>query len=253
VPAKRKRNPKITQGFLVDENSHPAGTMVPIVILLRSIAGCLLLFAPILGWAQEATADGIVRAARAQIGKTVRYDPAYRALPYPNGDPPIEVGVCSDVVIRALRAALSMDLQQLVHEDMKRAFSDYPQNWGLKRPDKNIDHRRVPNLSAYFKRRGFALPVMRSAQDYRPGDLVICTVPPHLPHIMIVSDRTNSEGRPLVIHNIGAGTQEEDRLFEFPITGHYRIATIEGARIPNAGRRTSASATHSSTTAGASR
>lgn len=227
--------------------------MVAIVIRLRSIAGCLLLFAPILGWAQEATADRIVRAARAQIGKTVRYDPAYRAMAYPNGDVPTEVGVCSDVVIRALRAALNMDLQQLTHEDMKRAFSEYPQNWGLKRPDRNIDHRRVPNLSVYFKRRGFSVPVTRSAQDYRPGDIVVCTVPPNLPHIMIVSDRNISEGRPLVIHNIGAGTQEEDRLFEFRIIGHYRIANIEDARIPNAGRRTNSSAAQSSTAAGAPR
>lgn len=223
------------------------------MIRLWFITSCLLLLAPIPGSSQEVSASGIVRAARAQIGKTVRYDSAYRALAYPNGDMPIEVGVCSDVVIRALRAALSLDLQQLVHEDMKRAFSEYPQNWGLKRPDRNIDHRRVPNLRTFFKRSGWALPVTRSARDYRPGDLVTCTVPPNLPHIIILSDRTTPDGRPLVIHNIGAGTQEEDRLFEFSISGHYRIASIEGARIPNAGRRTSASATHSYTNAGASR
>lgn len=169
----------------------------------------------------------IVSAARSQIGKTTRYDPKYYALSYPKGDVPIEAGVCTDVVIRALRESLGLDLQKLVHEDMKSSFSSYPQNWGLKRTDKNIDHRRVPNLQTYFKRSGWSLPVSTQPADYRPGDLVTCIVPPNLPHIMIVSDRASSAGRPLVVHNIGDGTQEEDRLFEFKITGHYRISKRE--------------------------
>ncbi len=151
------------------------------------------------------------------------YDASYRALEYPGGDVPIEIGVCTDVVIRALRASLHIDLQRLVHEDMKQNFAQYPQNWGLKKPDMNIDHRRVPNLRTFFKRRGWELPVSDKAQDYLPGDLVTCIVPRNLAHVMVVSDRKNRDGQPLVIHNIGAGVQEEDRLFEFKITGHYRI------------------------------
>jgi uncharacterized protein len=166
---------------------------------------------------------GIAQAAREQIGKTLRYDSGYRASEFPGGDVPIEVGVCTDVVIRALRASLGMDLQKVVHDDMKRAFSEYPNNWGLKKPDRNIDHRRVPNLQTYFKRMGWALPVSKDPKAYKAGDLVTCIVPPNLPHIMIVSDGVNKSGQPLIIHNIGNGTREEDRLFEFKITGHYRI------------------------------
>lgn len=165
----------------------------------------------------------IAAAARMQIGKTVRYDPSYRVLDYPDGDVPIEMGVCTDVVVRALRTSLGIDLQKLVHEDMKRNFSHYPKKWGLKVPDKNIDHRRVPNLQTYFKRNRWEIPISTNAQNFQTGDLVTCIVPPNLPHIMIISDRTNAAGQPLIIHNIGAGTQEEDRLFEFKITGHYRI------------------------------
>ena len=179
--------------------------------------------------AEQATPAAIAEAARAQIGKTIRYEPGYRALDYPNGDVPIEMGVCTDVVVRALRTAIGMDLQRLVHEDMKRNFSQYPKNWGLKRPDKNIDHRRVPNLKAYFERNGWTLAISKEPQDYKPGDLVTCRVPPNLAHIMVVSDRTNAQGRPFVIHNIGAGTREEDRLFEFKITGHYRVDTIKSS------------------------
>jgi uncharacterized protein YijF (DUF1287 family) len=175
----------------------------------------------------------IAIAARAQIGKTLSYDPAYRILDYPNGDVPIETGVCADVVVRALRQSLGLDLQKLVHDDMKLNFSKYPQNWGLKSPDKNIDHRRVPNLQTYFKRSGWDLPVSETAKDYQPGDLVTCIVPPHLPHIMVVSERTNASGQPLVIHNIGAGAQEEDRLFAFKITGHYRVRRIESGGAAN--------------------
>jgi uncharacterized protein len=127
------------------------------------------------------------------------------------------------VVIRAFRK-VGLDLQKLVHEDMAKSFAKYPQQWGLKRPDKNIDHRRVPNLMKYFERQGKTLPVTKKAEDYRPGDLVTCIVPPHLPHIMIVSDTPSAadSARMQIIHNIGQGAQLEDRLFDFEITGHYR-------------------------------
>jgi uncharacterized protein YijF (DUF1287 family) len=175
----------------------------------------------------------LVAAARSQIGRTTMYDGAYVQLKYPGGDVPIEKGVCTDVVIRALRTARQLDLQQLVHEDMRGAFAQYPQNWGLRKPDRNIDHRRVPNLAKYFTRQDWAVPVTKSKDDYRPGDLVTCTVPPALPHIMIVSDRTNAQGVPLVIHNIGHGTREEDRLFEFVINGHFRVPPAQQNPRPN--------------------
>lgn len=165
----------------------------------------------------------IVAAARDQIGKTTVYDPSYVRLAYPGGDVPIDRGVCTDVVVRALRDALNLDLQKLIHEDMSSAFSKYPKIWGLKKTDRNIDHRRVPNLRCYFERKNYSLPVTDEKDNYLPGDFVTCTVPPNRPHIMIVSDRKSNNGVSLVIHNIGAGTQEENRLFSFPITGHYRI------------------------------
>jgi len=177
--------------------------------------------------AQETQGSRIVSAARTQVGKTVIYDPAYVRLDYPGGDVPLTKGVCTDVVIRALRDALDMDLQQLVHEDMKEAFSEYPDKWGLKKPDPNIDHRRVPNLKCYFKRKGYSVGVSRRKKDYLPGDVVTCMLDGNRPHIMIVSDKKTRAGVPLVIHNIGRGAKEEDRLFEFPLTGHYRIKMEE--------------------------
>jgi hypothetical protein len=164
----------------------------------------------------------IVTAARSQVGLTVNYDPAYRSLDYPGGDIEIESGVCTDVVIRALRQAAGIDLQKLVHEDMQSHFAKYPTIWGLKRPDKNIDHRRVPNLMTFFGRRGFTASHPPEIAQIKPGDLVTCTVPPHLPHIMVVSDKRAPDGTWLVIHNIGGGTKEENRLKDFPLTGHYR-------------------------------
>ena len=137
---------------------------------------------------------------------------------------PIEKGVCTDVVIRALRDAFNMDLQRLVHEDMRAAFGEYPTIWGLKKPDRNIDHRRVPNLRRFFMRRGYSVDTSQGKQHYLPGDLVTCTVD-NRPHIMIVSNKKANDGVPFVIHNIGQGTKEENRLFDFPLTGHYRITT----------------------------
>lgn len=170
------------------------------------------------------TGEDVAAAARSQIGVTLFYDPGYCALSYPGGDVPIDRGVCTDVVIRAMRAAMSLDLQRMVHEDMLENFAVYPKKWGLSKPDRNIDHRRVPNLQTFFARQGWKLPVTDNALDYLPGDLVTCLLPGNLAHIMIVSDRKNRAGTPLVIHNIGSGAQEENRLFEFLITGHYRIA-----------------------------
>jgi len=164
----------------------------------------------------------LVAAARKQIGVTVAYDPAYVRLPYPGGDVPASRGVCTDVVIRALRIQ-RIDLQQRVHEDMRAHFAKYPQKWGLRGPDSNIDHRRVPNLQTWFERQGWSLPVTSRAADYRAGDLVTWMLPGNLPHIGIVSDRRAMlGGTPLIIHNIGRGTREEDILFDHRITGHYR-------------------------------
>lgn len=164
----------------------------------------------------------LVSAARAQVGQTTGYDPAYRKLDYPGGDVPPETGVCTDVVIRAFRAAHALDLQRLVHEDMRAHFRLYPQRWGLKGPDRNIDHRRVPNLQTYFERQGWMLPLAAKPAAFEPGDIVTCLVAGNRPHIMLVSDRRDARGVPLVIHNIGAGAQEENALLEFKLTGHYR-------------------------------
>lgn len=162
----------------------------------------------------------LVAAAHAQHGVTLHYDGRYARLDYPGGDVPADRGVCTDVVIRAYRA-LGIDLQQRVHEDMRAHFSRYPDHWGLRGPDRNIDHRRVPNLQRYFERHGESLVPTTDAAAFLPGDLVTWRLPGNLPHIGIVSDR-GAGARPLIVHNVGAGVQVEDVLFAWPITGHYR-------------------------------
>ncbi len=162
----------------------------------------------------------LVSAAQSQIGVTLRYDPRYQKLSYPGGDVPLAVGVCTDVVIRAYRK-LGIDLQVLVHEDMKRAPAAYPKLWGQPGTDANIDHRRVPNLQVFFKRKNAQRPVTQNGQDYVAGDVVTWNLPGHRPHIGIVSSKQR-DGRPLIIHNVGSGTQEDDVLFAYQLTGHYR-------------------------------
>jgi uncharacterized protein len=163
----------------------------------------------------------LVRAAREQTKTRVTYDATYTRIGYPMGDVPADRGVCTDVVIRACRAT-GIDLQVLIHEDMRANFQRYPARWGLTKTDTNIDHRRVPNLQTFLERKGARLNDA-SAAKYLPGDLMTWMLPGNLPHIGIVSDREASDfGRPLIIHNIGAGTVEEDLLFAYPITGHYR-------------------------------
>jgi hypothetical protein len=170
---------------------------------------------------ETAKARRLAEAAARQVGRTTGYDGAYVQLDYPGGDVPISTGVCSDVVVRAFRE-VGVDLQVRVHEDMAEHFSAYPRKWDLRRPDANIDHRRVPNLQTYFTRRGHSRKVTRRGTDYWPGDVVTWSVG-GLPHIGIVSRTPAPEGtRFLVTHNIGAGAQTEDVLFAYPVTGHYR-------------------------------
>lgn len=165
----------------------------------------------------------LIDAALEQTGHQVRYDGAYRRIPYPMGDVPPDIGVCTDLVIRAYRA-VGIDLQREVHEDMRAHFSRYPNHWGLSAPDTNIDHRRVPNLRTWFGRHGDKLTVTERAEDYAPGDIVTWILPRNLPHIGLVIDRRSADGlRPLIVHNIGRGPEVEDGLFAYPITGHYRF------------------------------
>ena len=192
------------------------------------VSAGLILFLLLNGAAHGQEADFGARLSAAAIERTahrVTYDAAYQHISYPGGDVAPDKGVCSDVVIRALRA-LGVDLQQQVHEDMQIAFSAYPNHWGLSRPDSNIDHRRVPNLETYFARQGARIAISDDPAAYAPGDIVAWNLrgaAGWLPHIGIVTDRMAPSGRLMVVHNIGAGPKLEDVLFSWPMTGHYRL------------------------------
>ncbi len=194
---------------------------------MKRIAQILLLLSlvPSSGLAQTIQANHVSKAALERTKADVTYDGRYFSIPYPNGDVPAYLGVCTDVVIRAYRK-LGIDLQQLVHEDMRANFSAYPNRWGLRKPDRNIDHRRVPNLETYFTRQGFSLKVSENAEDYRPGDLVTWDLDPsrkELPHIGILVPNPQGPGQPWVVHNIGAGPELSNSLFSWKITGHFRF------------------------------
>jgi len=188
---------------------------------------------PATAFAQQAAtsksfAERLSDAAIERSTKSVRYDPAYVALDYPGGDVPADTGVCTDVVIRSYRT-LGFDLQKFVHEDMTANFSAYPKNWGLSRADKNIDHRRVPNLQRFFERQNAELPVSKNASDYRPGDLIAWDLNnKNLWHIGIVVAAPQGRGRAgntaqvWFVHNIGAGPILDNDPFQWKIVGHYR-------------------------------
>jgi len=152
----------------------------------------------------------------------VVYDPSYFSIDYPGGDIPKEKGVCTDVIIRAYRK-VGIDLQKEVHEDMKANFGEYPKNWGLSNTDKNIDHRRVPNLMKFFSRNGIVKPKSTNPKDYTPGDIVCWNLGGGITHIGLVVNRKSTDNkRYLIVHNIGGGQVLADCLFDFEIIGHYR-------------------------------
>jgi len=171
---------------------------------------------------QSDFSSDLVNAAMELTKQKVRYDPAYYVISYPKGDIPPDRGVCTDVVIRAYRK-VGIDLQKEVHEDMVANFNLYPKNWGLTKPDKNIDHRRVPNLMTFFSRKGEVLAISSNPDDYMPGDIVCWDLGGGITHIgIVVSERSELNKCHKVVHNIGAGQVLADCLFDFRIIGHYR-------------------------------
>ena len=183
----------------------------------------------LISFAQDDFYKRLSTAAISLTKDQVKYDPTYFVIKYPNGDVPAGRGVCTDVVIRAYRK-LGIDLQKEVHEDMKENFSVYPKNWGMKSTDKNIDHRRVPNLMKFFERHNGRLSVTKDANDYKPGDLVCWNLGGGINHIGLVVDKKSPDGkRFMIVHNIGAGQVFADCLFEYKIIGHYRYKKTAGS------------------------
>lgn len=173
---------------------------------------------------QETFQQKLSKAAIELTKDKVTYDSSYVSIKYPNGDVAKDKGVCTDVIIRAYRK-LGIDLQKEVHEDLKANFSNYPnlKKWGLKKPDTNIDHRRVPNLEVFFERKGEKLAVTKNPSDYKTGDLVTWMIDDKLPHIGIVTHKKSADGkRNLIVHNVGGGQVLEDCLFSWKIVGHFR-------------------------------
>ena len=205
------------------------GKRVAMALLVIGVCAAGVVFAPTIyekarpitrEAAPDEMAQKIVDGALAQLGTT--YTTGYFSIADPNGDLPPDKGVCTDVVVRALRAA-GHDLQQLMHEDMKRNFAKYPKRYGLSKPDPNIDHRRVPNQITFMKR--FAEDLTIETDDpsqWLPGDIVYWKMSPTMDHCGIVSNRRNAKGLPYVIHN-GGPCREDDALDSWEIVGHFRF------------------------------
>jgi len=189
---------------------------------MKSIALFMLLCFSIKVNAQQDFFTKLSAAALDLTKQNITYDPTYFSIPYPNGDVPSDKGVCTDVVIRAYRK-LGIDLQKEVHEDMKANFNLYPKKWGLKKTDKNIDHRRVPNLMTFFARYGEVKTINQTASNYLPGDIVCWDLGGGVTHIGLVVDKMSEDKKGyLIVHNIGGGQVLADCLFQFKIIGHYR-------------------------------
>ena len=184
----------------------------------------LLMFIPLVSTAQQLLDPLKISDSAIELtNKSVIYNGDYYSIPYPNGDVPDGIGVCTDVVIRTYRS-VGLDLQKEVHEDMEANFELYPKIWGLSKPDSNIDHRRVPNLMTYFKRQGAEIPITDKGKDYLPGDIVSWNLGGGLTHIgIVVNKKSNDNKRFMIVHNIGGGQVLEDCLFNYTITGHYRF------------------------------
>lgn len=182
---------------------------------------CIGLILSVSAYSQHHFQEQLAYCAVELTQQKVVYDPSYFVIKYPNGDVPADRGVCTDVVIRTYRK-MGIDLQKEIHEDMLKNFEKYPKNWGLKKPDSNIDHRRVPNLMVFFSRFGTVKENSIKAEDYLPGDLVCWNLGGNITHIgLVVNQKSLDPKRYMIVHNIGGGQVLADCLFDFKIIGHY--------------------------------
>ena len=188
---------------------------------MRFLISILFILCSLITFTQESFYSQLADSAATLEDASIVYDPSYRSIPYPGGDIPADRGVCTDVIIRAYRK-FGIDLQKEVHEDMKAHFNEYPDFWGLSAPDKNIDHRRVPNLMKFFERHGQIKSHSLQPNDYSPGDIVCWDLGGGITHIgIVVNERSGDGQRYLIMHNIGGGQVTEDILFKFDLIGHY--------------------------------
>lgn len=215
-----------------DKVREPLISVILGIVLMTSLAGCASRAGERRATVENPTRkpasanpkiNKVVDSAIEQTQYTFNYDASYVKLDYPGGDVPRDRGVCADVIVRAFRGA-GVDLQKEVHEDMAKHFGSYPDRWGARKPDTNIDHRRVPNLMTFFERLGKSVPITKRSADYLPGDVVAWELDNHLLHIGLVSDAGTARAETyLVVHNIGAGAKIEDVLLSWKIIGHYRM------------------------------
>ncbi len=221
-----------------DNRFHSTRRVFLTGLLASAAAGCASAPKSSVQWIDPETvrARRLIRAAEAQVGVTTTYDGAYRKIGFPGGDVPENIGVCTDVIVRAYRAAFGLDLQRLIHEDMVANFEAYPNlpKWGLSAPDPNIDHRRVLNMRRFFQRYAQRLPISSRPMVYRPGDIITQSDGKTFNHVAIVTDKLCWSGKRYeLVHNVSRGTQVNDMLFAYPINGHFRfLPPSEAAHLP---------------------
>jgi uncharacterized protein YijF (DUF1287 family) len=177
----------------------------------------LLLFSV---WIIAGNTDRFIASAQKQVGKTLSYNPEYAYIKYPMGDIPLSKGVCTDVVVRAFRG-VNIDLQERIYKDKKKFPKRYKGLYYIDKLDPNIDHRRVKNIQKYLISRGY-----RVNDAFKPGDIVVWKLKGRtkvLDHIGICSDKRNTHGEPLILHNINSGAKEEDVLRSYRIVDHFRV------------------------------
>lgn len=158
----------------------------------------------------------VIASLEHQTAANTVYDSSY----YRGGVPPANIGVCSDVAIRAFAAA-GIDLKREVTADIQAHQRLYP----LSHPDPNIDHRRCRNLVVYFRRHAKELPTSPAKAHWKPGDIVFWSTggKSYLDHIGIIGNHIGASGNPTVVQHLpGAYVNETDTLYQFQVLHHFR-------------------------------
>lgn len=214
----------------------PRFFIVVAVILCLLLAGVVLLLRGCSGGddnqmqidilrTQQLQGKKMMTAARIYISnKDLHYDDGY----YAGGYPPDDVGVCTDVVWKAMEAA-GVNIKDLVSEDISEHFKAYDDLISVQDP--NIDFRLVPQLERFLERNAIVLTTdVDDVLAWQPGDIVTF----ESSHVAVVSRLYNVWGRPYIIQHGKDPAAEEDRIFAsdgMKISGHFRWNLASGKAI----------------------
>jgi uncharacterized protein YijF (DUF1287 family) len=186
------------------------------VILVISVAMALVFGRPLLASLKSEQVTGTQAAADSIMEELSENATASQSVSSESA-----VNNSAELLLKAYQNALGINVKDLLHEDMTNAFSQYPQLWYERGPNKEIDASRVQNIQRFFH---------RSGDDFRTsdplvGDVIFWTLPDGNAHAAIIVPGPGlHSNEKWIVHHWQGSVVWENKLNDFIMPlGRYRF------------------------------